>query len=85
VLTAAELGAKLLVTVRREGSQSAIYLGQRKVELAQLAGEIKKSPKVQEDKIVFLNAQPDVSYGMVVKVMAAAKASGMELGLVTQD
>jgi biopolymer transport protein TolR len=85
VQTAAELGAKLLIHVREEGGQSAIYLGQRKVELAQLGDEIRKNPKVREDKIVFLNAQPDVRYGLVVKVMAAAKTSGVELGLVTRD
>jgi biopolymer transport protein TolR len=85
VTTAAELGAKLILDVRREGGSDVVYLGTRPVLLRDLAAEIKKSPKVQADKVVFLNAMPQVTYGFVVKVMAAAKASGFELGLVTRD
>jgi biopolymer transport protein TolR len=85
VTTAAEVGAKLVITVRREGQTDVIDLGGRKVPLAELAAEIKKHPKIKADNAVFLNAQPEVRYGFVVKVMAAAKASGAELGLVTRD
>jgi biopolymer transport protein ExbD len=85
VTSAAELGAKLLVRVRREGGREVIYLGPRRVDLASLSAEIPRNPKVQRDKIVFLDAEPQVSYGFVVQVMAAARASGVELGLVTRD
>src|SRR5262245_54853962 len=85
VTPAAEVGAKLLVRVRREGASDVIYVGERKVPLPEVAAEIQKSPKVKTDKIVFLDASPEVAYGMVVKVMAAAKSSGAELGLVTRD
>jgi biopolymer transport protein TolR len=85
VLSSAELGAKLLVRVRREGAEDRVWLGERRVPLDRLATELQNHPKVKRDKIVFLDAEPQVNYGFVVKVMAAAKVSGAELGLVTRD
>jgi biopolymer transport protein TolR len=85
VASAAEVGAKLLVHVRREGTADAIYLGQTKTALEKLTGSIAEHPKAKKDKVVFLDADPKVAYGFVVKVMAGVKAAGVELGLVTRE
>jgi len=85
VQSAKELGTKLLISVKRVGTDDVVFLGARRVQVERLAEEVQRNPKVKRDKIVFLDAQPQVSYGFVVKVMAAARASGVELGLVTRD
>src|SRR5262245_57033996 len=85
VTPAAEVGAKLLVRVRREGASDVIYVGERKVTLPDVAAEIQEGRQVKFDQIVCLDASPAVAYGMVEKVMAAAQSSGAELGLVTRD
>ena len=85
VASAAEVGAKLLVHVRREGTADVIYLGQTKTALDKLKEAILVHPKAKKDKVVFLDAEPKVAYGFVVKVMAGVKAAGVELGLVTRE
>lgn len=85
VASATEVAAKLLVSVKREGTRDVIYLGQTRVDLAGLAEAVGKHPKVKKDNQVFVDASPQVAYGVVVKVMAAVKSSGVELGLVTRD
>jgi biopolymer transport protein TolR len=84
VVSAAEAGAKLIVTVRREGTTDVVYLGTTRTELARVTEVVRAHPKVQKDRVAFLDADPKVPYGVVVNVMAAIKVAGVELGLVTR-
>ncbi len=69
----------LILTVRKDG---AVLLDEYKVELADL--EVKLTELVKsKNKGLFLKADKDVPYGVVVEVMGQIKAAGIEkLGVV---
>ncbi len=73
----------LVVTLQKNGQ---ILIGKAKVErLAKLGPVIQQALKGKPDREVFLEADENVPYGRVVKVMAAVKKAGVEkLGMVTR-
>ena len=71
----------LTVTIDREGG---IYINDFQVRIDFLKDKLEKILAGKTDREVFFRADKDVSYGVVVGVMAEIKAAGVEkLGMVT--
>jgi len=73
----------LVITLQKNGQ---ILIGKAKInQLSKLGPVIQQALKGKPDREVFLEADENVPYGRVVKVMAAVKKSGVEkLGMVTR-
>jgi biopolymer transport protein TolR len=74
----------LVITVTRKGQ---IMVGSSQVENAtKLTPVLQQVLSEREDKTVYLEADKEVPYGQVVKVMAAVKRAGVvKLGMVAQE
>ena len=71
----------MLLTVRKDGT---IQLDEYKVELADLQGHLVRLVK-ERNKQLFLRADKDVAYGVVVKVMGEIKSAGIDrMGVVAE-
>jgi biopolymer transport protein TolR len=71
----------LTVTIDREAN---IYINDFQVRMDFLQEKLEKILAGKTDREVFFRADKDVSYGVVVGVMAAIKAAGVDkLGMVT--
>jgi len=73
----------LVVTLQKNGQ---VLIGKAKIDrLSKLEPVIQQALKGKPDREVFLEADENVPYGRVVKVMAAVKKAGVEkLGMVTR-
>ena len=73
----------LVITLERNGQ---ILIGKAKIDhLSKLGPVIQQALKGKPDREVFLEADENVPYGRVVKVMAAVKKAGVDkLGMVTR-
>jgi len=72
----------LIVTVAKNGN---IYLNDNAMSLRDLADKLRAIKKLQADKQVYLRADQDVRYGIVMKAIAAIKQAGIErVGMVTR-
>ncbi|MCF6267546.1 MAG: protein TolR [Desulfuromusa sp.] len=73
----------LVITLQKNGQ---ILIGKAKIDqLSKLGPVIQQALKGKPDREVFLEADENVPYGRVVKVMAAVKKAGVEkLGMVTR-
>ncbi len=74
----------LVVTVTRDRK---IYINRTEVRLAELQNRIDKifENRAEADREVFLRADADVPYGVVVRAMAEIKRAGVgKLGMVTE-
>jgi biopolymer transport protein TolR len=72
---------KLVISLDRQGR---VYLGDVEVPFDLLEAKLKANAKAQADKEVYLHADRDLKYGIVVEVMAAAQRAGVEnVGMVT--
>jgi biopolymer transport protein TolR len=72
----------LIVTVAKNGK---IYLNDNPMTLGELGEKLRAIRKLQADKQVYLRADQDVRYGVVMKTIAEIKQSGIErLGMVTR-
>lgn len=74
----------LVVTVRRNGS---ISIGHSTIDSpAKLTPVLRQVLEGREEKAVFLEADRDVAYGEVVKVMAAIREAGVQkLGMIAEQ
>ncbi|MEG6506046.1 protein TolR [Nitratidesulfovibrio sp. 1201_IL3209] len=71
----------LLLTIRRDG---VMYLDEYKVTIEELEGYLQRLVK-EKNKLLFLQADKAVPYGVVVDVMGHIKAAGIEkLGVVAE-
>ncbi len=71
----------LVLTVRKDGS---ILLDEYEVSLEELSGHIARLMQTRE-KILYLRADKEVPYGLVVQVMAEAREAGVNrLGVVAE-
>jgi biopolymer transport protein TolR len=71
----------LTVTIDREAN---VYINDFQVRIDFLREKLEKILAGQSDREVFFRADKEVSYGVVVNVMAEIKAAGVEkLGMVT--
>lgn len=72
---------KLVLTLTKD---RRAYLGQSEVPLERLEELLAANAKLKADKELYLHADQDLPYGVVVQVMAAAKRGGAEnLAMVT--
>jgi biopolymer transport protein TolR len=72
----------LIVTVAKNGK---IYLNDNAVSDAELGAKLRAIKKLQTDKQVYLRADQDVRYGVVMKTIAEIKQAGIEkLGMISR-
>jgi len=72
----------LLVTIKKDGQ---IYFNNIKLDQSLLRQQLGKLSKADHDKPIFLKADKNVPYGLVVSIMADIKDSGFnKLGMITQ-
>jgi biopolymer transport protein TolR len=72
----------LVVTVAKNGKT---YLNDNVMALDELGAKLRAIAKSQPDKQVYLRADQDVRYGLVMKTIAEIKQAGIErLGMVTR-
>jgi biopolymer transport protein TolR len=72
----------LVVTIAKNGK---IYLNDNEMSLADLGKKLEAIKKLQADKQVYLRADQDVRYGVVMRTIAQIKQAGIErLGMVTR-
>ena len=73
---------RLVLTITKD---QRAYLGKTEVPLERLTELLSTNEKLKADKELYLHADQSLPYGVVVKVMAAAKAGGADnLGMVTE-
>ncbi len=61
-----------------------VYLGKTFIPFSQLADKLKHNAKLQADKELYLRADRQLPYGLVVKIMAMAKLAGIDnVGMIT--
>ncbi|MBX7113480.1 MAG: biopolymer transporter ExbD [Myxococcaceae bacterium] len=81
---AAPVEAKEKKVVLSVDVKKRIYIGEVEVALPELEEKLKTNAKVQADKELYLHADRDVPYGVVVEVMAAAQRAGVpNVGMIT--
>ncbi len=72
----------LVVTIARSGK---MYLNDNPITLPELGKKLRAIRKLQQDKAVYLRADQDVRYGVVMRAIAAIKQAGIEkVGMVTR-
>jgi biopolymer transport protein TolR len=72
---------KLILSV---DSSRRVFLGDVEVPLDDLEEKLKSNAKAQADKELYLHADKEIPYGVVVDVMAAAQRAGISnLGMIT--
>ncbi len=72
----------LLVTIRKDGQ---IYFNNIKLDQSLLRQQLGALSAAEHEKPIFLKADKQVPYGLVVAVMADIKESGFDkLGMITQ-
>jgi biopolymer transport protein TolR len=73
---------QLVVAVTRNAK---IYLNDNPMTLQELGSKLRAIRQLRADKEVYLRADQDVRYGVVMKVIAEIKQAGIEkLGMVTR-
>src|SRR5450432_4135505 len=71
---------KLLVIIT---SDEHVYLGKDEIT-ANMEDRLKTNARLQEEKEVFVQADENVKYGAVLRVMAALRGAGVEkMGMIT--
>lgn len=72
--------SKLLLIVTAD---EHVYLGKDEIT-ADVENKLKTNSRLQEEKEVYVQADENVKYGAVLRVMAAARSAGVEkLGMIT--
>ena len=72
----------LILTIRKEGK---FFLGRSEVPLAELKTKLEAIFDGRDSKEIFLRADSEAPYGLVVKGLAAAREAGAsKLGMVTE-
>jgi biopolymer transport protein TolR len=72
--------SKLLLIVTAD---EHVYLGKDEIT-ADVENKLKTNSRLQEEKEVYVQADENVKYGAVLRVMAAARGAGVEkLGMIT--
>jgi len=61
-----------------------VFIGEAEVTLADFEEKLKTNAKAQKEKEMYLHADRDLPYGIVVDVMAAAQRAGVtNVGMIT--
>ncbi len=70
---------RLIITLAKN---ERIYLNERRIDLPELEQKLRQAASTTKE--VFLRADKDIPYGLVVKTMAVIRQAGIErLGIVT--
>lgn len=73
---------QLVVAIARNGK---IYLNDNPMTLTELGKKLRAIRQLQQNKEVYLRADQDVRYGVVIRTIAEIKQAGIEkLGMVTR-
>ncbi len=73
---------RLVLTLTKDGKA---YLGKTEVPIDRITELLANNEKLKLDKELYFHADQELPYGLVVKVMAAAKEGGAEsLAMVTE-
>lgn len=73
---------KLILTITKE---ERAYLGTSEIPMDRISELLSTNARLKKDKEIFLHADHRLPYGVVVKVMAAAKKGGAEsMAMVTE-
>ncbi len=73
----------LILSVRKDGK---VFLARREIPIEELPEKMKAIFEGLDRKEIFLRADKDAAYGVVVKALAAARAAGAkQLGMVTES
>lgn len=73
---------QLVVSITRNGR---VYLNDNPMTLAELGQKLRAIRQLQQGKEVYLRADQDVRYGVVMRAIAEIKQAGIEkLGMVTR-
>jgi biopolymer transport protein TolR len=61
-----------------------VFIGEVEVQLGELEEKLKTNAKAQADKELYLHADRELPYGIVVEVMASAQRAGItNVGMIT--
>jgi biopolymer transport protein TolR len=72
----------LILTVKKDGK---FYVGRKEIPVAVLQKKLEAIFEGRDSKEIFLRADEDAPYGVVVKALAAAREAGAkQLGMVTE-
>jgi biopolymer transport protein TolR len=72
---------KLVISIDRT---QRVFIGEAEVPLARLEELLRANAKAQQDKELYLHADRDLPYGIVVDVMAQAQRAGVSnVGMIT--
>jgi biopolymer transport protein TolR len=72
---------KLVLSITKE---KRIYLADTEVPIAELAEKLQTNAKLQKDKELYVHADRNLTYGIVIEVMGLARAAGVEsVGMIT--
>lgn len=72
----------LILSVQKKGQ---IFVGRKEVPMAELRAKLEALFEARDSSDVFLRADRDAPYGLVVKAMAAAREAGAtRMGIVTE-
>jgi biopolymer transport protein TolR len=72
----------LILTVKKDGK---FYVGRKEIPLVLLRQKLEAIFEGRDSKDIFLRADEDAPYGVVVKALAAAREAGAKrLGMVTE-
>jgi biopolymer transport protein TolR len=73
----------LILTVQKDGKY---YLARREIPAEELRAKLEAIFEGRDDKEIFLRADKEAPYGLVVVAMAAAREAGAKkLGMVTEE
>ena len=79
--TVPDESGKLIVTMTKD---KRVFIGKMEIPFAEVETKLRANAKLQVDHEAYLHADTNLSYGDVVKVMAAIKlAGGDKMGLIT--
>jgi len=79
--TVPDESGKLIVTMTKD---RRVFIGRMEIPFADVETKLRANAKLQVDHEAYLHADTNLSYGDVVKVMAAIKlAGGDKMGLIT--
>ena len=72
---------KLVISI---DGKKHVFIGEVEVQLSELEEKLKTNAKAQQDKELYLHADRDLPYGIVIEVMAAAQRAGItNVGMIT--
>ena len=72
----------LILSVKKDGTY---YIGRKELPAGELRAKLEAIFEGRDNKVLFLRADADATYGLVVKALAAAREAGAKsLGMVTE-